>query len=888
MPWKRFGRKEGILSFWGPGLFYLTLALATGYTFWPYFYYIKGARLIVIGLFALWRYGWLALNYLRSLVYHFWVYPRLARKAEKALSQNKSLPNRLYFVIPSYREEPWVTLEVMQAFLDEVAELPVPVTAVIATGSEEEDQLITALVSSHPAYHKVELVLQRQEHGKRLAMGTALRAVARRFYKYGEDYRSVTVFMDGDTVMGRGALSKVLSFFLAFPELGALTTNEVAFIRSSSPWYRDWFNMKFGQRHIMFGSHALSRRVLTLTGRFSAFRTVAVVQREFIERLEEDSLEHPLFGRFRFLMGDDKSTWFQLLKDGWDMLYLPDVICYSLESRKGNFFSVSLNLLFRWYGNTLRNNMRALALGPRKVGGLFIWLAILDQRLSMWTGLVGPLSALALTFFVDPVYLPIYFAWIFLVRTIQMGVIAFGGHPVSFRTIPLMIYNQWMGSLVKIWVNFHLAQQRWAKGGARQDVSWVKISHPLAPFLPDWAMFTSTLVFLLFILVSENILAFPDLRAFLSPRSTKVILASDYGVLPDDGKDDAQALNNLIKRAPFGAKIKLPAGTVLLLEALKIKRSGITLEGDGPGKTILLAPPSFSHKALVEIKGKRKRLRLRLSEPVKAGSSRLRFTSQPGLSPGDLILIRRPNDEDFLARIGSLCWRRRYPYLRQEIVAVSQVEGKEVFLERALSFDYPPEVTELFLLQGVRNITLKGFTVVFRLKKRPPQPHVYRNLFPEKAVDLLALKNAAFVRLEDLELLYAGRHPLNLDGVYRIEVSNLRVKGAWNKGKGGFGYVRLARTFASTFSSLYVTELRHLVIQWSSAYNLLRGLKLGVDLNFHGGYPHHNRVEGVVFEIPKDHPWKGVIFTPPEACYAPPNGPGNIILETEWSGPPPR
>ncbi len=859
MYYRRFGRRESLLSFLGPGVVYLVSAFGIGYIFWPYFYYIKGEHIIAVGLFTLWRYTWLFANYIRSLIYHHMVYPRLKRRA-MALWNRKNKRPHLYFVIPSYMEEPWITVEMLQSILSELSKVNCTATLVVATASDEEDRLFANIFEAHPVSDSVELVLQRQSEGKRIAMGDALRAVARRYYK-DEDYDSVTILMDGDTVVAPGVLEKVLAFFVAYPNLGALTTNEVAYISSSSRWYKDWFNMKFGQRHILFGSHALSRRVLTLTGRFSAFRTAAVVREEFIKRLERDYLEHPLEGRFRFLMGDDKSTWFQMLKEKWDMLYLPDAICYAMESRKENFIKVSLQLLFRWYGNTLRNNKRALALGADGVGGRFIWLAILDQKLSMWTSLVGITAALTLSFALHPVYLPIYLAWVLLVRTVQMGAIAAGGHPVSYRTIPLMLYNQWIGALVKIWVNFHLAHQSWKKGKAVQDFSkwWVRVKHPLAPVMPKLAMFVSTVLFVFAICLSEGILDVPDFKAFASA-------ATGFRV-----EGMGKRINEAIEKAKSGAVLKLPKGRVLLDGPIVVSKSNITLEGD---KTTIVLTKSC--EAALLIKGERVKLK-GLLEDAERGSSIVHLLNR--VKEGDILLFRRPNDDAFLKSIHSLGWNKRFPYVRQEVFEVKGVKNGEVLLDRSLFFDFPADETEVFLLKGARNITVRNITVIYKPEgEQVPPPHLYKNLLPGDKTDLVKVEFASNIRLENLTLLNAGRHPLNLDTVYRVSATNIKIDGAWNKGKGGNGYLRLARSFACRIEKAEVKNIRHITIQWSSAYNTLRHIYSQVDINFHGGYPHHNLVEDVVFAIPEVHPWKGVVFIPDDAAFAPPNGPENRVI----------
>lgn len=862
MYFRRFGFREGILSFLGPGLFYAGLALTIGYIFWPYFYYIKNEHVIAVGIFTLYRYMWLLLNYVRSLIYHHLYYPKLKEQALKIWKERPELhPKRIYFVIPSYKEEPWITVEMLQSVMSELAHLPCNATLVVATASDEEDRLFASIFESHPVSNKVELVLQRQKEGKRIAMGDALRAVARRYYSQEEDFNSVTVLMDGDSALEPGTMEKVLAFFTAFPHLGAVTTNEVAYIRSQSKWYKDWFNMKFGQRHILFGSHALSRRVLTLTGRFSVFRTVAVVEKEFIERLERDYLKSPVFGTFRFLMGDDKSTWFQMLKDGWDMLYIPDSICYALESREGNFVKVSLQLLFRWYGNTLRNSSRALSLGPKRVGGWFIWFAILDQKLSMWTALVGITSAIMLSLGVHPVYLPIYFAWVLLVRSAQSAAIALGGHPVSYRTVPLMLYNQWVGALVKIWVNYHLPQQKWEKGGKTQDASswWIKPKHPLASFIPNFSMLVSTVLFLFILALSEGLLSVPDLRAAI-PEDKKGVIEVE----------DLSRINQIIQNAPKSSVIKLPKGTFEIESPIIIAREDIVL--DGNGARIVARKPM---KALIVIEGKRKKLK-KLKKTAKKGDTHILLNEH--LHEGDIILLRRPNDQEFLKKIGSKRWNKGYPYLRQEIFEVKGTVRDRVLLDRELFFDFSKEETEVYLIEGARNITVRNIHLEYKpLGDKNPPPHIYENLLPEHKTDLILINNAAFVKLERISLRNAGRHPLNLDTVYAVEGQNIEIDGAWNKGKGGNGYLRLARAFLCRFENLKVKNIRHITIQWSSAYNLLQHIYSQVDINFHGGYPHHNRVVDITFNVPEEHSWKEAVYIPNNAAFAPPNGPENKV-----------
>ena len=75
-------------------------------------------------------------------------------------------------------------------------------------------------------------------------------------------------------------------------------------------------------------------------------------------------------------------------------------------------------LMVRWFGNMLRTNGRAIALGPGRIG-LFTWWAILDQRMSMWTCLTGIAFAVVGTLFVNPFAFVFYLIWVLTSRYVM-------------------------------------------------------------------------------------------------------------------------------------------------------------------------------------------------------------------------------------------------------------------------------------------------------------------------------------------------------------------------------------------------------------------------------------------------------------------------------------
>src|SRR5262249_40321138 len=232
------------------------------------------------------------------------------------------------------------------------------------------------------------LVLLRGDRGKRLALADGLRAIAQaRPHADG-----AVVLMDGDTILSPGMLRKVLPLFRLEPAVGAVTTNEDGFVHGP-PWLAEWISMRFGQRHRTMCSVALSEKLLCLTGRLSVFRASVATDPSFRAQVENDSIDHWLWGPFEMLSGDDKSTWFWLAANGHRMLYPPDAMVTTVEVVQGSALNRAFANLRRWSGNTLRNSARVIALGPRKLG-LFPWWCTVDQRLCNWTALVGPAATL--------------------------------------------------------------------------------------------------------------------------------------------------------------------------------------------------------------------------------------------------------------------------------------------------------------------------------------------------------------------------------------------------------------------------------------------------------------------------------------------------------------
>lgn len=408
----------------------------------------------LVGLIGLYRYSlWLA-HIIRALFYENVLYKNI-RKTIDLMPEYAWKPKRLYFIIASFREEPKILYASIKSIIQEAKNLDLPATLCIGTASGHDEKIVCDAIKTTPCGNKVKVVFIRQDYpNKRLQMGYALRSLVRQ----GLGENDPVVFMDGDSVIQAGSLRKCLPVFALHPDVDALTTNEKAVVINSGT-LENIYNLRFALRNLHMQSLARSKKLLCLTGRFSVFRGKQVMQEEFISRIEHDSLDDWFWGKIKFLSGDDKSTWFTLLKNGSNMLYVPDACIYSIEKISEPPLSRYIKDLRRWGGNMLRNNKRALQLGPEKTG-IFPRLILTDQKFSMWTAIMSPFIIIMASFY-DLKMAYVLLLWVLLVKYLQTLVLFYYGRTINW-TFPFILYvNQVLNGLVKIYMLLHLRLQSW-------------------------------------------------------------------------------------------------------------------------------------------------------------------------------------------------------------------------------------------------------------------------------------------------------------------------------------------------------------------------------------------------------------------------------------------
>lgn len=469
-------------------------------------YYAERVAMLSFGLFGVWRYGWWLNHLLRSWVYRFIVFPKRRIQAN-ALWDAGWRPQRLFFMMTTFQELQNTTEIVLQSILDECKTLSVPVKLFIGTGTDSDEAIIANFFAQRGSSCAFEVIMVRQKRpGKRYAIGETLRAMLRQ----GLCAEDLVVFMDGDTFFAPGCLRLCLPFFPLYPKMHALTTHEDVLLVQGPTWVKKWLEMRFAQRDFTMQSHALSNKILTLTGRMSIFRGQYLCEPEFIQIVENDHLQHWLWGDYRFLSGDDKSTWYYLLKAGADMFYIPDALTVTIEYIHGNGLDRMKENLRRWNGNTLRNGARAMQLGP-KTTGFFIWWCLVDQRCAIWTMLLGHMMIIVLA-----VKSSMAFFWLAILRIafsrLCMAGILFTHAKRIDMSFPFLLYiNQLVSMLIKVHIVFRLPQQRWKNRGNQHagyaGQQQVKMKSWVATYL---TIFYCTCC-LLFILIFLKLISFPTL-----------------------------------------------------------------------------------------------------------------------------------------------------------------------------------------------------------------------------------------------------------------------------------------------------------------------------------------------------------------------------------------
>jgi mannuronan synthase len=415
------------------------------------------------GLIGAWRFSWWLTHLVRAQIYQRHTFPPLRAQAS-ALWDSGWRPGRIHICMTTFRERRDTAEAVVRGICNEIRATGRPATIWIGSAEAADEATLVQHFKLVGDDLDIDLrIIRQQQPGKRVALSLLFRAVARE----GLGADDCVVSMDGDFILEPGCITRCLPLFALNPDLHAVTTDEDVIVIGPR-WLQSWLSMRFAQRRIGMQSHSLSGRVLTLTGRFSVFRATHITRESFIRLIEADHLHHWLWGRFRFLSGDDKSTWFGLLQQGVTMLYVPDARGITIEAIEGSGHRRMVENLRRWSGNVLRNGWRAIQLGPFRMPP-FIWWCLVDQRIAIWTTLLGPLLAITGALRIGLAFLAAYAIYVALTR-LMLALVLFAYSPrIDMNYIWCLYLNQLVNAAVKLYTMWRLPQQKWANRGNQKS-----------------------------------------------------------------------------------------------------------------------------------------------------------------------------------------------------------------------------------------------------------------------------------------------------------------------------------------------------------------------------------------------------------------------------------
>ena len=312
--------------------------------------------------------------------------------------------------------------------------------------------------------------------------------------------------------------------------LGGLTTDQDV-ILTSPLWFAEWIYLRFGQRHFYMCSLAFSKRLLCLTGRAPFFAPNVATNPSFIEQIES-RLRGKLALRPLSLVQRRRQD-HGPLAGGQRLRHALRPGCESHDLRvrdQGRLqpgHRQSAALVRRHVAGT---SSRAVRMGPAR-WKFFPWLCTIDQQISMWTSMIGITASILAWLQGRYDFVACYVIWVLVTRAARVSPACWHFRRISFWFIPLQLFSEWAGSIVKIWVYFHPVKQMWLNRGNRtQDASRSVSFAGLRRRLATYFYAVSILCFVLFVGTYTGLTSVVrELPLLLHPKHAAVSLATPAG-----------------------------------------------------------------------------------------------------------------------------------------------------------------------------------------------------------------------------------------------------------------------------------------------------------------------------------------------------------------------
>lgn len=369
-------------------------------------------------------------------------------------------------IVPSYREDPDVTLRCLETWLrDEPDEI-------IMVVDVDDKDMLSALKSYEEANPTLRVIPFKHE-GKRSALAVGIR----------EAQYDIFVLTDSDTAWEAGLIEQIQMPFAA-PEVGGVSTRQNAHLRDTSIWriVADWLvNTRYLDYVPLEG---MVGGVTCLSGRTAAYRREVVLP--VVQHMEYEYF----LGRLCVAGDDGRLTWLTLAQ-GYKTVYQGTARAWSMFPNKLHAF---IKQRIRWSRNSFRCYVTAMAKG-------WLWEQPVVTQIRVLQILFTPLTAF---FMLGYVFLlgfqgnwwlfAVAAIWLFVGRGIR-SISHLREHPRDIFALPLVTVMIIVIALpIKIYAFFTMNKHGWltrsdeSSGGEAQSESSLYENPELVADLPDPTM----------------------------------------------------------------------------------------------------------------------------------------------------------------------------------------------------------------------------------------------------------------------------------------------------------------------------------------------------------------------------------------------------------------